>query len=388
VARSKGVTAQGVNMNLTILPDDGAKAIVSAIDSAKKTVEVTIFRFDRKDIEAALRSAVGRGVKVTALVAHSNRGGEKLLRKLEMRFLQAGITVTRTADDLVRYHGKMLLIDRRILHVLAFNFTNLDMAHSRAFSLSTNNPGLLKEAIALFEADCTRTAYSSGHSDLAVSPVNARKQLASFLGRARQQLLIYDPEISDPEMTRIISERMKAGVAVRIIGHMKAARLEYASLSQLRLHTRTIVRDRRQAFVGSQSLRALELDRRREIGVFVRDQKVVRKLIETFEADWATTDRAQSSEPLNTSQSTVDKKDSDKVARLLVKELQPVAVKIKRTVKRVAAHAGDDMIRDDRIKSTVKKVVKRAVKEAVREVAAQVSSRETDSRASKYASRK
>jgi hypothetical protein len=114
----------------------------------------------------------------------------------------------------------------------------------------------------------------------------------------------------------------------------------------------------------------------------------VRKLIETFEADWATTDRAQSSEPLNTSQSTVDKKDSDKVARLLVKELQPVAVKIKRTVKRVAAHAGDDMIRDDRIKSTVKKVVKRAVKEAVREVAAQVSSRETDSRASKYASRK
>src|SRR5579863_2761241 len=161
-------------------------------------------------------------------------------------------------------------------------------------------------------------------------------------------------------MTRIISERMKAGVAVRIIGHMKAARLEYASLSQLRLHTRTIVRDRRQAFVGSQSLRALELDRRREIGVFVRDQKVVRRLIETFEADWATTDRAQSSEPLNTSQSTVDKKDSDKVARLLVKELQPVAVKIKRTVKRVAAHAGDDMIRDDRIKSTVKKVVKRA----------------------------
>ena len=47
--------------------------------------------------------------------------------------------------------------------------------------------------------------------------------------------------------------------------------LKVKKLSKLRLHTRTIIRDGRQAFIGSQSLRAAELDSRREVGLIVRD---------------------------------------------------------------------------------------------------------------------
>ena len=39
----------------------------------------------------------------------------------------------------------------------------------------------------------------------------------------------------------------------------------------MRLHTRSIVRDGRYAFIGSQSLRQLELDARREVGIIFRD---------------------------------------------------------------------------------------------------------------------
>jgi cardiolipin synthase len=56
-----------------------------------------------------------------------------------------------------------------------------------------------------------------------------------------------------------------------------------------RLHVRAIVRDGRHAFVGSQSLRRLELDKRREVGVFVQGAAIVKELIATFEADWAQT---------------------------------------------------------------------------------------------------
>ena len=58
----------------------------------------------------------------------------------------------------------------------------------------------------------------------------------------------------------------------------------------LRLHVRAMVRDGDTAFVGSQSLRALELDARREVGLIVRDADVVKRLQEIFEADWAKTD--------------------------------------------------------------------------------------------------
>jgi phosphatidylserine/phosphatidylglycerophosphate/cardiolipin synthase-like enzyme len=56
------------------------------------------------------------------------------------------------------------------------------------------------------------------------------------------------------------------------------------------MHVRAIVRDGDAAFVGSQSLRALELDGRREVGLIVRDAGVVKRLQETFDEDWAGTD--------------------------------------------------------------------------------------------------
>ncbi len=56
---------------------------------------------------------------------------------------------------------------------------------------------------------------------------------------------------------------------------------------RMRFHTRTILRDRREAFLGSQSLREPELDRRRELGMFVRDRDIVHSLVKVFESDWA-----------------------------------------------------------------------------------------------------
>ena len=57
-----------------------------------------------------------------------------------MRFLAAGITVARTSNDLVRYHGKMMIIDRKQLYLLAFNLTRLDIDHSRSFGIVTTQP--------------------------------------------------------------------------------------------------------------------------------------------------------------------------------------------------------------------------------------------------------
>ena len=80
-------------------------------------MDIAIFRLDRQDVELALKAAAARGVRVTALIAFSNRGGERRLRQIELRLLAAGIIVARTSDDLIRYHGKYIIIDRRVLLV-------------------------------------------------------------------------------------------------------------------------------------------------------------------------------------------------------------------------------------------------------------------------------
>jgi phosphatidylserine/phosphatidylglycerophosphate/cardiolipin synthase-like enzyme len=73
-------------VKLIIEPVDGVTPLLSAINNAKKSVEIAIFRLDRKDLAAALKAAADRGVKVTALIVFTNRGGEQNLRKLELRF--------------------------------------------------------------------------------------------------------------------------------------------------------------------------------------------------------------------------------------------------------------------------------------------------------------
>ncbi len=95
-----------LRVKLFIQPDDGVAPILQAVQRARKSISIVIFRFDRGDLEKALLGAVSRGVAVHALIAYTNRGGEKHLRELEMRLLGAGVTVARTADDLVRYHSQ------------------------------------------------------------------------------------------------------------------------------------------------------------------------------------------------------------------------------------------------------------------------------------------
>jgi phosphatidylserine/phosphatidylglycerophosphate/cardiolipin synthase-like enzyme len=302
---------------------------------------------------------------VHALIAFTNRGGEQSLRKLEMRLLASGISVARTAGDLVRYHGKMMIVDRKELYVLSFNFTRLDINRSRGFGLVTRNPKLVAEAIKLFEADTKRQMYSAGNAKFLVSPVNARKELSRFIKGAKKELLVYDPKVSDRAMLRLLDDRRKAGVEMRIIGYVSNKRFPVAELKRIRLHTRTIVRDRADAFIGSQSLRQLELDARREIGIIFRDHAVVKSLIRTFEDDWAASTPDGSADE-ETPRQVSTKKAVKKIAKLVTRNisLAPVSHKVTRAIARVT----DVDVQDKKIQRTMEEAVKTAVEQTARDV--------------------
>ena len=278
-------------MDLIVQPDDGVEPLLEAIGNAKKSLDMAIFRFDLKDVEKAAEEAVARGVDVRALIAHTHKGPDKRLRQLELRMLAKGVTVSRTGDDLVRYHGKYMIVDREALHVFGFNYTRDDMK-SRSFGIVTRSRPIVQDALRLFEADNLRQEFEPSAEGLVVSPENAREELATFIKRAKKSLAIYDPKLSDTQMLRLLNQRAKAGVDIRLIGKVgkRAGAIQVQKLPGLRLHVRAIIRDGDSVFVGSQSLRALELDARREVGLIIKDAAVVRRLQDIFDGDWAKTD--------------------------------------------------------------------------------------------------
>jgi phosphatidylserine/phosphatidylglycerophosphate/cardiolipin synthase-like enzyme len=277
-------------MKLITQPDEGIKPLLAAVKRAKRRITIVIFRFDLDELEEALAAAVKRGVEVVALIAHTNKGGEQSLRKLEQRMLKKGVTVNRTDDDMVRYHGKVLVIDRRAAFILGFNYTGQDV-ESRSFGVVSRSPRIVKELLRLFESDSNRTDYTPRVGDLVVSPESARSRLYRFLRKTQTTLDIYDPNVADDEMLALLEKKAARGVRIRIIGCLekKWEKLGFAEVQKLRgrrLHVRAMVRDGRRAFIGSQSLRKLELDERREVGIIIRDRKIVRKVEKVFNADW------------------------------------------------------------------------------------------------------
>jgi phosphatidylserine/phosphatidylglycerophosphate/cardiolipin synthase-like enzyme len=274
-------------MKLLVQPGAGLQPITDAIRRARRSVDIAVFRLNRKEVETALGNAVQRGVRVRALIAHTNRGGEDRLRRLEERLLELGVTVTRTGDELVKYHGKYLIVDNA-LYVFGFNYTKTDLSKRRSFGVETRDRRAVSDAIRLFEGDVGRQPFDgTSTSPLVVSPETSRSVLMRFVQGARRRRAIYDARIEDPGFIKLLRQKAEAGVVVQVIGKgSKLAPIEVRVLKGLRIHVRAMVRDGTHAFVGSQSLRKLELDRRREVGVIIRNPSVARQMLEVFEADW------------------------------------------------------------------------------------------------------
>ena len=123
-----------------------------------------------------------------------------------------------------------------------------------------------------------------------VSPESSREALRQFIKGARRRLAIYDARIEDTAFIKLLRERQAAGVTVQVIGRARTLEsgTEVRLLKDLRLHVRAIIRDGTRAFVGSQSLRRLELDRRREVGLIITNPSVARRMTEVFDRDWET----------------------------------------------------------------------------------------------------
>ncbi len=348
-------------MKLFIQPESGIEPIVDALNKAKKSIQILIFRIDRSEIEKALVDAVGRGVSVQALIAYTNRGGDKNLRRFEMRLLERGITVARTADDLVRYHGKMFIIDAKELYLLAFNFTHLDIGLSRSFALAMTEPKLVEEAIKLFECDAKRVPYVAGNDDLIVSPVNAREQLMKFIRGAKKQLLMYEMKVSDRDFISLLIEKVSQGVDVRIIGRTatQGRGLPTRSLP-MRLHTRAILRDGTSAFLGSQSLRRLEMEARREIGVICHNAKIVKQMIRVFDKDW------EQSAPSIPQDSISDALDvpARKVAKAVARQISVRPV-VEELLDRVMDSKPNLAFEPDEVVETVREAFREEVHDAV-----------------------
>ena len=180
------------------------------------------------------------------MIANTNHGDEKNLRNLEMDLLPAGVEVSRTADDLLRHHYKFMIVDRRVLYVLTFNYTHLDIEHSRSFGLVIDDPEAVEEATRLFHADVRRQPFKPELKSLVVSPDECPRTIVAF-HQGRRKAIIDLRSRSERPRNDPASARPRAS-GRRDSNYRPSSKpsdeFDPGRLMRMRFHTRTIVRDR------------------------------------------------------------------------------------------------------------------------------------------------
>jgi phosphatidylserine/phosphatidylglycerophosphate/cardiolipin synthase-like enzyme len=285
---------QARNLSLIIQPGDSFFPVVDAIDSAKSTIKMTIFRMDDPIVLDALSSAVSRQVRVQALVAPASKGWTKRNKRLVDDLAKLGVEVRTpkaAKEKLKRYHYKVLTVDDTQSLILTFNPTQKNLHYARDFGLLVRDQRITTEINRLFDADWEGQSFRPADLPLVISPYNSRRKLIELLNSATRTIRILDAKIEDPEMVNMVANKARSGCDVKIIGRESGfdevvPNFHVRRLARYKLHAKCIVIDSSRFYLGSQNLREVSLDRRREVGIIIEDDVLARRIARIFDEDW------------------------------------------------------------------------------------------------------
>ncbi|MBI3651538.1 MAG: hypothetical protein HY231_11025 [Acidobacteria bacterium] len=288
------------NLSLIVQPGDSFFPIVDAIDSAQHSLKMTVFRMDDPIVKDALKNAVVRGVRVQTLVAVDSKGWIKRNKKLSEELTRLGVEVKaqRAKEKIKRYHYKMMTVDEVRALILTFNPTQRNLHYARDFGVLIHDQEIVTELNRLFDADWEGVKFQPQASPLVISPYNTREKIMELLRSARHTIRILDAKVEDQQAIGVLLKKAAEGCDIKIITRATdfegvSANLHFRKLARYKLHAKCIVVDGRCFFVGSQNLREVAMDQRREVGIIIEDFALAQRIERVFDEDWTTaTERA------------------------------------------------------------------------------------------------
>jgi phosphatidylserine/phosphatidylglycerophosphate/cardiolipin synthase-like enzyme len=197
-------------------------------------------------------------------------------------------------------HAKFFIVDGTVAVISTGNFSkaySIDL--ERNFVATDTDPADVGDLNALFEADWANVDPTMTCTRMVVSPINARPRILDVIDSAQTTLTIESMQFADTNVRSAVAARVAAGVDVRVmiadIGFVSSNAEAATYLKGLgltpkwipHLHTKVVVADGVQGYMGSENLSYTSLDKNREVGVVVTDPSSIDPLATTFEKDWA-----------------------------------------------------------------------------------------------------
>ncbi|MBS2537987.1 putative Ig domain-containing protein [Catenulispora sp. NF23] len=289
--------------NLLILPDQGENAIYNFINTATKTIDVTMYELRDTTVTSALVSKEKAGVKVRVILD----GKQTTVNSAAYSALQAGgVPVIYSSSAFTYTHQKTITVDGATSWISTGNLDTKYYATSRDYSVFDTDQNDVSAVEQVFGADFTDTSITPGDGDnLVWSPTDSQTHLLALINGATKTLDVQEEEFQDPALVSAIVAAAQRGVTVRCvlenesgtynseISQVEAAGVkvtQYTSSTGFYVHAKAIVADYGTAsakvFQGSENFSDNSLNHNRELGLIISDAGVLTGIENTFTADF------------------------------------------------------------------------------------------------------
>ena len=272
------------------------------IDSAKRSIDVTMYEFADTTAERDLAAAARRGVRVRIILDER----EKSTNDAAYSYFSAHkVGVAWSSSNYEYTHQKTLVVDdyhgghhdgqpdEPVLPDVP-DFLVVDASHPDVSAI-----------VNVFDADYAhRSVRPSDGSDLVWSP-GSQDQLLAVINSATKSLRIYSEEMGDTTVEDALIAAAKRGVDVRVCGEnadgeydsaysrLASAGVQisyYSSADGFYIHGKVIEADygtaHARAFIGSENFSSTSLDRNRELGLITASPATLAAIASTFTTDF------------------------------------------------------------------------------------------------------
>ena len=292
-----------VTRTLVTEPGQGLSQIYDLINSAAKTIDMTMYELTDTTAENLLVQAASNGVTVRVILDQDN---EKAHNQAAYTLLSTHGVQVHWANKAYTYtHQKTITVDGVTSAVMTLNLTSQYYSTGRDFAVIENDPKDVAAIEAVFNADFANKKVTPGvGDDLVWSPTNSQSSLLALINGASVSLNVENEEMNDTAIASALVKAAKRGVNVQVtmtanssyateLNQLKAAGANiatYAASAPLYIHAKVIVADfgtsKAKAFVGSENFSSTSLTKNRELGMMITESDILSALNGTLTSDF------------------------------------------------------------------------------------------------------
>ena len=298
-----GKGAPSSTQTLVIEPDQGLTPIYNLLNSAKSTIDMTMYELVDTETQQILTQQAAKGVVVRVIL---DQALEKASNTPVYTYLNAnGVKAVWANPVFQASHQKTITIDGKTTAIMSLNLTSRYYPTSRDLAVIETNPNDIAAIETTFNADFASSAITPPTGDdLVWSPTNSLTSLLGLINSAKSTIEVENEEMGDAQIVSALEAAAKRGVQVQVamtnggnytteFNELAAAGVKistYAPTAPLYIHAKLILADYgqsgQQAFVGSENFSNPSLTENRELGLTLTDPAILQSLNTTFASDF------------------------------------------------------------------------------------------------------